>query len=174
MMDATTMRALAVSLPAGRTSLGVVGDTYTTILGGPDTNGRFALLYMLVPPGSGPSPHKHAFEEAFLVLEGEIEAVCGRDRVRAGPQDAVNVPAGAPHAFRNVGSSPARLLCVAAPAGLEEFFAAFGDRLPGPEAPAPRLSAEELAACQPTIEVTAREHGITLLPPDFFGPAPKS
>jgi hypothetical protein len=28
---------------------------------------------MLVPPGGGPPPHRHDFEEMFTILDGEIE-----------------------------------------------------------------------------------------------------
>ncbi len=39
--------------------LSVVGDTYTTLLSGDDTAGRFSLIDMHVPPGGGPPPHRH-------------------------------------------------------------------------------------------------------------------
>src|SRR5215510_15200670 len=54
--------------------LGIVGDTYTILLSGKDTAGQFCLIDMHVPPGGGPPPHRHDFEEMFSVLEGEIEA----------------------------------------------------------------------------------------------------
>src|SRR5450631_3549460 len=54
--------------------LGVVGDTYTILLTGKDTAGRYCLIDMLIPPGGGPPPHRHDFEESFTALEGEIEA----------------------------------------------------------------------------------------------------
>jgi len=53
--------------------LGVVGDTYTILLTGKDTAGRFCLIDMHVPPGGGPPPHRHDFEETFSILEGELE-----------------------------------------------------------------------------------------------------
>ena len=43
--------------------------------------------------------------------------------------ETVNIPANAPHSFRNAADVPARLLCTAVPAGLEAFFAEFGDRV---------------------------------------------
>jgi len=52
----------------------LAGDTYTILLSGKDTAGRFCLIDMHVPPGGGPPPHRHDFEESFIVLEGEIEA----------------------------------------------------------------------------------------------------
>src|ERR1700732_218996 len=54
--------------------IGLVGDTYTILLAGKDTAGRFCLIDMHIPPGGGPPPHRHNFEETFIVLEGEFEA----------------------------------------------------------------------------------------------------
>ena len=83
--------------------IGMVGDTYTILLSGEDTAGRYCLIDMHVPPGGGPPPHRHDFEEMFSVLEGEIEATSRGEKstVRAG--ETVNIPANAPHSFTNAG-----------------------------------------------------------------------
>src|SRR6201999_36765 len=47
------------------------------------------------------------------------------------------------HAFRNTADAAARLLCTVAPAGLESFFAEFGDPVPTRTSPAPELSDAE-------------------------------
>jgi mannose-6-phosphate isomerase-like protein (cupin superfamily) len=106
--------------------IGVVGDTYTIVLSGEDTDGRFCLIDMHVPPEGGPPPHRHDFEETFIVLEGEIEATFrGQKRsVKAG--ETINVPANAPHQFHNSSSAATRMLCICAPAGQEEFFKEVG------------------------------------------------
>ena len=106
--------------------IGLVSDTYTILLSGKDTAGRFGLIDMHVPPGGGPPPHRHDFEESFTVLEGEIEATFrgAKSRVTAG--QTINIPANAPHQFRNASHQPARLLCICSPAGQEEFFAQVG------------------------------------------------
>lgn len=69
-----------------------------------------ALLRVLVPAGRGPPPHRHDFEEMFTLLEGELEFTFrGKSHtVRAG--STVNVPANAPHAFKNVSGKTARML----------------------------------------------------------------
>src|ERR1700732_1493474 len=91
--------------------LGVVGDTYTILLTGDDTAGRYTLIDMHVPPGGGPPAHRHDFEEMFSVLDGEI-AVTFRGAPRtARAGETINVPANAPHRFRNTSGQPARLLC---------------------------------------------------------------
>jgi quercetin dioxygenase-like cupin family protein len=106
--------------------LGVVGDTYTILVSGQDTAGRYTLIDMHVPPGGGPPPHRHDFEEMFTLLEGEIELTSRGETAVARAGETVNVPANAPHVFRNVSDRPARLLCLCSPAGQEEFFREVG------------------------------------------------
>ena len=48
--------------------LGLVGDTYTVLLSEKDTAGLHCLIDMHVPPGGGPPPHRHDFEETFILL----------------------------------------------------------------------------------------------------------
>ncbi len=106
--------------------LGVVGDTYTIVVSGAETAGRYTLIDMHVPPGGGPPPHRHDFEEMFTVLDGEIELTFRGVSAAATAGDTVNVPANAPHVFRNASDRPARLLCLCSPAGQEEFFKEVG------------------------------------------------
>jgi quercetin dioxygenase-like cupin family protein len=75
--------------------IGLVGDTYTNLLTGKDTAGRFCLIDMHVPPSGGPPPHRHDFEESFIVLEGKIEATFrgAKSLVTAG--ETINIPANA-------------------------------------------------------------------------------
>jgi quercetin dioxygenase-like cupin family protein len=166
--DDDLQRALAVARPddPDLLHLAVVGDTYTVLLTGEQTAGRFTLIDMLIPAGGGPPPHRHDFEECFHVLEGSVEVTLRNDppvRLRAG--ETVNIPANAPHAFRNAGDVPARLLCTAVPAGLEAFFAEFGDRVDSRTASPPALSdAEKQARLQRAVE-RAPDYGMELLPP---------
>jgi hypothetical protein len=39
----------------------VAGGTYTILVSGEDTGGRYSLIDMLVPPSRGPPPHRHDF-----------------------------------------------------------------------------------------------------------------
>ena len=161
-------RELAIARPDDEAlvHLAVVGDTYTVLLSGEQTDGRFAMLDMLIPPGGGPPPHRHNFEECFRVLAGSIE-VRLRDlppvRLEAG--DSANIPANAPHAFRNTADEDARLLCTVAPAGLERFFAEFGDPVPTRTSPAPELSDAERRDRLERAAAKAPEYGIEMLAP---------
>src|SRR5215210_379484 len=126
--------------------IGMVGDTYTILLSGEDTAGRYALIDMHIPQGGGPPPHRHDFEEMFSVLEGEIEATFRGQKsvVRAG--ETINIPANAPHSFTNPSERPARLLCMCSPSGQEEFFMAVGVSVDSRTAAPPELDEAAQAA----------------------------
>ena len=81
---------------------------------------------MLVPPGGGPPPHRHDFEESFTILEGEIETTFRGKKSVLRTGETVNIPANAPHSFTNAFKESARLLCICSPAGQEELFLAVG------------------------------------------------
>ena len=122
----------------------VAGDTYTILVSGAETAGHYCLIDMHVPAGGGPPPHRHDFEEMFTLLEGELEFTFrGKtSTVRAG--STVNIPANAPHSFENASSVAVRMLCMATPAGLDEFFLEIGDLVDGRTAQPPTLTQEEL------------------------------
>jgi len=143
----------------------VVGDTYTILVSGEETGGRYCLIDMLVPDGGGPPPHRHDFEEMFTLLEGEVEfAFRGRSLVvKAGT--TVNIPSNAPHALRNNSGKPARMLCMCAPAGLDAFFMAVGALVASGATPAPKLSKEEQEAFLQKAVTLAPQYRIELLGP---------
>jgi quercetin dioxygenase-like cupin family protein len=145
--------------------IGLVGNTYTLLLTGADTDGRYCLIDMYITPGGGPPPHRHDFEESFTVLHGQIEAtVRGRTTtVRAG--ETVSIPANAPHSFTNASDQPARLLCICAPAGQEEFFDQVGVRVAGRTTAPPALDDAARAAAQAKAKALAVKYRTELLAP---------
>ena len=145
--------------------IGLVGDTYTILLSGDDTNGRYCLIDMHIPPGGGPPPHRHDFEESFTVLEGEIETTFRGDKsiVRAG--ETLSIPANAPHSFINASAKPARLLCICAPAGQEEFFAQVGVPLATRTTPPPKPNKAEQAEMMKKAQELAPKYRSELLKP---------
>jgi quercetin dioxygenase-like cupin family protein len=140
-------RRLTLSNPddSKASHVSVAGGTYTILVSGKDTGGRYSLIDMLVPPGGGPPPHRHDFEEMFTILDGEIELTFRGEAHRASSGSTVNIPANAPHAFKNKSDKPARLLCMCTPAGQEEFFVEVGDPVDSRTAPPPKLSPAEQA-----------------------------
>ena len=145
--------------------LGVVGDTYTILLTGDDTAGRYTLIDMHVPAGGGPPPHRHDFEETFSVLEGEVELTFRGEHMIARAGETVHVPANAPHAFTNSASRPARLLCICSPPGQENMFLAVGAPVATRTEPPPELDAAAQAAFIAKARALAPEYHTELLRP---------
>ncbi|WP_251019874.1 cupin domain-containing protein [Streptomyces sp. ISL-11] len=98
------------------------GDRF--LINGRDGGGRFSLVEHRLPPKVLAAPvHKHTFEDEFsFVLEGSVGARFGDEEVVAGPGDLVFKPRGEWHTFWNAGDTPARLLEIISPGGLEELF----------------------------------------------------
>ena len=150
--------AIAESDDRKQPHIGLVGDTYTILLTGKDTAGRYCLIDMHVPPGGGPPPHRHDFEESFTVLAGEIEATFRGvpSTVRAG--QVINIPANAPHQFRNKSEQPARMLCICSPAGQEEFFLEVGVPVATRTTAPPRLDPAAQAELKTKAEALAAKY----------------
>jgi quercetin dioxygenase-like cupin family protein len=107
----------------------VAGGTYTILVRGEDTAGRYCLIDLHIPPGGGPPPHRHDFEETFTLLEGELEFTFRGKKMTAKAGETVHIPANAPHRFANVSQGAARMLGICAPPGLERFFEEIGVRV---------------------------------------------
>jgi quercetin dioxygenase-like cupin family protein len=124
----------------------LAGNTYTFLVTGKDSYGAYCLIDMHVPACGGPNPHRHEFEEMFYLLEGEVELTFrGETRtVKAG--ETVNIPANAPHFFKNRSGATTRMLCMCTPAGQEDFFREMGARARSRTDPAPNLSKDEMKA----------------------------
>ncbi len=87
------------------------------------TNGAFSFMERTLPPGGRkPPPHIHTnCEEAFYVLDGEIEFFLGADTVIGRPGSFVHVPGGVSHTFGNAAITASRLLIIHVPA-MDAYF----------------------------------------------------
>jgi quercetin dioxygenase-like cupin family protein len=140
-------RHLVVARPEEDSSLphiSLAGDTYTILLTGEDTAGRYTLIDMHVPDGGGPPPHRHDFEEMFTVLDGELDITFRGEHLVAKAGETVNVPANAPHGFHNSSGGAVRLLCMCSPSGQEEFFMEVGREVETRTSPPPDLGGDEV------------------------------
>ncbi|MEH1945532.1 MAG: cupin domain-containing protein [Nostoc sp.] len=145
--------------------IGVVGDTYTILITGKDTDGRYCLIDMHIPPGGGPPPHRHDFEESFTILEGEIETTFRGEKSVARTGETVNIPANAPHQFHNASDRPVRLLCICSPAGQEEFFMEVGVLVATRTTAPPKLDEAAQAAFKSKSEALAPKYRTEILKP---------
>src|SRR5437879_6077230 len=114
---------------------------------GQTTNGAFGLVENLMPPGFASPYHVHHLEdEAFYVLEGEVAFVCDGKWIHARPGAYVFGPREIPHGFKVVGTTPARMLLLCAPAGFERFVLEMGDDFNAAPAPPDMTKLASLAA----------------------------
>ena len=149
-------------------AISVVGDTYRILVSGEQTNGNYAVIDMLVPPGGGPGPHAHKdIQEMFYVVEGKIDFKMEGGSYTAKKGSFVNIPfGGAVHCFKNTTDQVAHLLCTVVPAGLDSFFKEIGKPVKNDEfLPAMHPTPEELEK----LKALAEKYGQELYPPDFLG-----
>ena len=148
-------------------SVSVVGDTHRTIISGQQTNGAYALVEMLIPPNGGPPPHSHVeTQEAFYIIDGQIEVITKEKKYSATKGSYVNIPINGPvHKFTNKTDKTAHLLCFLTPAGMEKMFEEVGKPVaPNAFLPPPQMTPEE----QKRVQSIAEKYGQKLYPPDYL------
>ena len=158
-------RTLSLAQPddPGLPYIGLVGDTYTITVSGQDTAGRYCVIDMHIPPGGGPPPHRHEFEETFILLEGEIQATFRGKKTTVRTGSTIHIPANAPHQFHNASSQPARMICICSPAGQENFFREVGVPVETRTTLAPQLSIEQQAEFMRKVQELAPKYRTELL-----------
>ena len=81
-----------------------------------------ALSVFATTIAAGPPLHVHEHDdECFYILDGELSVRCGGDTFDAATGSFVFLPRGRPHRFWSAGP-PARLLLIAVPGGIEDYF----------------------------------------------------
>jgi uncharacterized cupin superfamily protein len=99
----------------------------------------------------------------FHVLEGEVDVTIRGVTATARAEATVNIAAPAPHRFRNPIGKAMRVLCLAAPAGLEAYFAEVGDALPTRTSSVPELTPDEIHERVQKANALAPKNGIEIL-----------
>lgn len=119
--------------PARAETLQMLGETVTIKVDGDAKTGRPALAEVVTPPGMGPPLHRHSREdETFYVLEGTYRLWHGDATHDVTAGEAVFMERNVVHTYKNVGTTPGRLLVVITPAGFENFFREVARRKLGP------------------------------------------
>lgn len=129
-------RPIVLEAGAGETIQGPAGGPLTFKLRGAASDGALTAFENVIAPGDGPPLHTHDREgESWYVLDGTLRFKLG-DQIRSAPAGAfVYVPPRTPHCFQNIGETPARILVLFSPAGMEAFFELFARLPPGPVDP---------------------------------------
>jgi quercetin dioxygenase-like cupin family protein len=133
--NASIFRRVAEGTP--NQLLDVLGPT-VEFLTQPDAQGTFCVVRGVLPPGMTVPLHSHDDAEDFLVLAGNHQVLTqgmhGLEWADAHAGDYVHIPAGTPHAHRNVSPDPAVDLIITT-ARLGQFFAEVGRPVTGPPQP---------------------------------------
>jgi mannose-6-phosphate isomerase-like protein (cupin superfamily) len=90
---------------------------------GATRDGSVSAAEFSMPPGFGPPLHVHHREDELLqILEGSVRIVCGDSDVVVEAGGFAYLPRDVPHTFRVHGDTPARMLAVFTPGGVEAMF----------------------------------------------------
>jgi quercetin dioxygenase-like cupin family protein len=101
-----------------------------------ESGGEVSVIENVVPARwAGPFLHRHDFDEAFYVLEGELTFQVEDRLVQPRAGDLAFAPRGVPHTFANRSDAPARYVLVCTPAGFERYFARIAAKQEGVEPP---------------------------------------
>jgi quercetin dioxygenase-like cupin family protein len=96
----------------------------TVLVRGEQSEGRVSIMENVVPAHNpGPPLHRHDFDEAFYMLDGELIFQVDDELFTRRAGEVAFAPRGVAHALANRGDGDARYLLVCAPAGLERLFA---------------------------------------------------
>jgi quercetin dioxygenase-like cupin family protein len=137
-----------------RAPLNVLGMPLRFLCDSRETGGVWSLFEEEVPLGLGPPPHRHDWDEAYYVLEGELDFHIDGEQVKSSAGDFNYLPRNTVHGFRGASQAPARVLIFAAPAHASEFFEEVNSEV---------RSLPDDAAKIPEI---GRRHGIQFMPPE--------
>lgn len=115
-MPATIVRA------GDRVPLNILGMPLRFLCDSRETGGSWSLFEEEVPLGMGPPPHRHDWDEAYYILDGEVEFEIDGELVKSTTGDFNYLPRNTIHSFKGASSAPARVLIFASPAHGSEFF----------------------------------------------------
>lgn len=147
--------------PGGGKKLWVADELMTFVVSGEETGGKYSLTDSTVPPRGEAPPHIHHREdEAFWVLEGELEIMVGGRKLEARSGTFIHLPRGIIHTYKNAGATPARFLSLMVPAGLEKFFEEVGKPGTDPSSPPP-FGEEDVQR----LLAVAPKYGVEIPPP---------
>jgi quercetin dioxygenase-like cupin family protein len=110
--------------------------TTNVLLRSEETGGHVSVTEIVVGPhNAGPPLHRHDFDEAFYLLEGELMFQVEQAVVTKGAGELSFAPRNAAHTLANHSDAPARYLLICTPAGFERHWARIAAEAAGIEPP---------------------------------------
>ena len=108
----------------------------TVLVRSEESDGVVSVIENTVPAGfPGPYLHKHDFDEAFYVVEGELTFQVEDQLVIKRAGELAFAPRNVAHTFANLSGAPARYVLVCTPASFERYFARMEAEQAGVEPP---------------------------------------
>jgi mannose-6-phosphate isomerase-like protein (cupin superfamily) len=99
---------------------GTSGVRYILRLSSTKTNGAYAIVESVAPPGCSPPIHIHRNEEEHYVVLAGTHRILIEDRLFHAPiGTSFTVPRGTRHSWRNMSNETGRLLVILTPGGFE-------------------------------------------------------
>jgi quercetin dioxygenase-like cupin family protein len=141
------MSATGNSMKSGE-SHHILGETLTPML----TNAMGSSIEVFDTTGvagGGPPPHKHKWEEIYVVLSGAMDVLVDGKTTRLGPGEFAHVPADTPHGYTTL--TDTHFLTIVSKGNAAKFF---------------KEVAEDVEMNPPNIPEMLRvgaKHGITFL-----------
>lgn len=91
---------------------GAAGASIRVLIGKDDGAANFTMRLFELEPGGHTPLHRHPHEHEVFVLTGHGMVVCEGETFPIGSEDAILVPGGQEHCFRNTSDAPLRFLCL--------------------------------------------------------------
>jgi quercetin dioxygenase-like cupin family protein len=131
------------SAPSSENTRAIPGGVFNFLSMGSETEGRHALMRIVVNRGAEPPAHTHSREdESYYIVNGNVRYTIGDEVITVSNGEYVYLPKGIPHKFELL-SEQAEVLMLISPAGLDQWFwdnsapAPDGKQLPMPQGPPP-------------------------------------
>jgi quercetin dioxygenase-like cupin family protein len=124
------------------------GNAPNVLLRSEESDGQVSIVEL--GGGGRPPLHRHDFDEAFYVLEGELTFQLEQDVFTRRAGELAFAPRGVAHTYANLSGAPARALLVITPAGFERYFDRIAARISGGEPP-PEAAIPEVVTVGPPL-----------------------
>ena len=148
--------------PTAENTRAIPGAVFNFLSMGVDTEGRQALIRIVVNRGAEPPAHTHSREdESYYVVKGRVRYTIGQDIITVNEGEYVYLPKDIPHQFE-VLTEQAEVLMWLSPAGLDQWF--WDNSAPSPDGKAlPMLQGPPPPHVVSHFVTSLREYGVEML-----------
>lgn len=86
-------------------------------------DGKLAITWVDIKPGSGQRPHKHFPEQVYVIIKGKGRMRVGKEEQEVGEGDLIYIPPNAIHGIKNLLDEELTYLSASTPAfNIKKFY----------------------------------------------------